>query len=238
MRRIIVSVILLLSLILTSSISIYNPEGLQSSLEKGPSTPERINLQADAYGLGNNVAVVQFMDREVTDQLLSISNSFTSPDTHTSEIDLSAYQIPGWTLYEVQINTENITAIAEREVIGISMDTDLYRIEEYDIANEYRYTSLAQGFYLEPYDGKLLNYSFYYDSPIYSPAQHGWAYYSVLSNYQNPSSNLMSYTQLPTRVITGAGWENVTSTSISLNADTQYYVVIKISALKIARIRF
>ncbi|MHA2047169.1 MAG: hypothetical protein ACW99G_20445, partial [Candidatus Thorarchaeota archaeon] len=111
------------------------------------------------------------------------------------------------------------------------MDIDSFKIEEYNTLFDWRYTSLAQGFYEMPHDGQLLNYSFYYDSPIYTPAQHGWAYYSVLSDYQNSSSNLVAYTQLPTRVISGAGWENATVASIILDADTEYYAIINGSAL-------
>ncbi len=231
MRRIIIAVILVLSLVLMSSSSIYIPQGLPSSLHQAPNSPERINLQAEAQGLGNNVPAIQYMDRIITEQILSISNSYGNPSTHSASMDLSSYQLPGWTLYEVQVDVDNITAIAEREVLGVSNDISSFQIEEYDSDNGWRYTSLAQGFYEMPHDGQLLNYSFYYDSPIYNPAQHGWAYYSVLSDYQNASSNLVGYAQLPTRVLSGEGWENATVASVVLGADTQYYAVINGSTL-------
>ncbi|MFW9845052.1 MAG: hypothetical protein ACFFEV_10785, partial [Candidatus Thorarchaeota archaeon] len=47
----------------------------------------------------------------------------------------------------------------------------------------------------------------------------------------NSSSNLAGYTQLPTHVISGAGWENATVSSIILDANTEYYAVINGSAL-------
>jgi hypothetical protein len=203
-----------------------------NSLVNSPLNPGDISMGlADAGGSGNTVPILQYMNRSFTDQTTVISNSYVSSDTHQTTVDLSSFQIPGWTLYQVQIDVANITAIAEREVLGVSQDHDLFRIEEYSDINNWRYNSLAQGFYDMPHDGQLLNYSFYYDSPIYSPVSHGWAYYSILSDNQDSSSNLVAYTQLPTRVLTGAGWENATVASIDLNANTEYYTVINGSAL-------
>ncbi|MFW9963941.1 MAG: carboxypeptidase-like regulatory domain-containing protein, partial [Candidatus Sifarchaeia archaeon] len=229
MRRAIISIIIVLSLL---SVNSTTTAPLDVSTLMNPDIPFSENtLMADIQSSGSNVPAVQYMDRIVTSQVLAISNSFASPDTHSSSIDLSSYQLPGWTLYQVQIDSDNITAITEREVIGVAKDHDLFKIEEYSDVNNWRYNSLTQGFYVMPHDGQLLNYSFYYDSPIYTPVQHGWAYYSILSDYQNSSSNLVAYTQLPTRVISGAGWENVTVSSIDLSANTEYYAVINGSAL-------
>jgi hypothetical protein len=169
--------------------------------------------------------------RKIQNLDIDIMNSFANTSAHSESVDLSSYQLPGWTLYEVQIDVDNITAIAEREVLGVSKDISSFKIEEYNEVFNWRYNSLAQGFYEMPHDGQLLNYSFYYDSPIYTPAQHGWAYYSVLSDYQNASSNLVAYTQLPTRVISGEGWENASVASVILDANTEYYTVINGSAL-------
>jgi hypothetical protein len=231
MRRAIISIILMVSLIIVTSTSGYIPQMSSSSSSNLNPSPQDSKSLAEAGSNGNNIPVVQYMQRIITDQLLSVSNSYANPNTHSCVIDLSSYQIPGWTLYEVLIDVDNVTAAAEREVLGISKDINTFRIEEYNPANLWRYTSLAQGFYLQPHSGNLLNYSFYYDSPIYSPGTHGWAYYSVLSDYQNSSSNLVGYTQLPTRVLSVAGWENATVASTILDADTQYYVVINGSAL-------
>ncbi len=231
MKRIIIAVILVLSLVLTSSNSINMPQGLPSTFQQAPNSPEGINLQAEAQGPGNNVPTVQYMDRIITEQILSISNNYGNTSTHSASIDLSSYQLPGWTLFEVQVDVDNITAIAERDVLGVSNEHDVFKIEEYNDLSDWRYNSLTQGFYMKPHNGQLLNYSFYYNSPIYTPAQHGWAYYSILSNYQVASTNLVAYSQLPTRVISGAGWENATVASVNLNANTEYYAVINGSAL-------
>lgn len=180
---------------------------------------------------GNDINSVMIYSRKFQAQDIDIMNSYSDTSSHSTSIDLSSYQIPGWTLYEVQIDADTITAIAEREVLGVSADHDFFKIEEYSDTNNWTYNSLTQGFYEMPHDGKLLNYSFYYDSPIYNPAQHGWAYYSVLSDYQNYSSNMVGYTQLPTRVLLGAGWEDVTVSSVILSADKEYFTVINGSAL-------
>jgi hypothetical protein len=231
MRRAIISIILMFSLIIVTTTTVYAPHMSSSSSDDITAFPQNSKSLAEAGDNGNNLPVVQYMDRIFTDQLVSLSNSYTNPNTHSSVIDLSTYQIPGWTLYKAMIDVDNITAAAEKKVLGVSKDIDTFRIEEYNTLNGWRYTSLAQGFYLQPYEGKLLNYSFYYDSPIYSPGLQGLAYYSVLSDYQNSSSNLEGYTQLPTHVLSGAGWENATVASVILDANTQYYVVINGSAL-------
>ncbi len=180
---------------------------------------------------GNDIDSVMIYSRKIQNLNIDIMNSFANTSSHSESIDLSSYQLPGWTLYEVKVDADNITAIAESEILGASKDVSSFKIEEYNTLFGWSYTSLAQGFYEMPHDGQLLNYSFYYDSPIYSPAQHGWAYYSVLSDYQDSSSNVVGYTQLPTRVISGAGWQNTTVASVILDADTEYYVIINGSAL-------
>ncbi len=195
------------------------------------SEPVQKSSSSSVIGGGNEINSLVTTSRRIQDLDIEILNSYANPNTHRNVLDLSTFQIPGWTLYELLIDADNITAVPEREVLGVSKDISSFRIQEYSAPNGWRYTSLAQGFYEKLHDGQLLNYSFYYDSPIYSPAQHGWAYYSVLSDYHDSSSNLVGYTQLPTRVISGAGWQNATVSSVILDASTQYYVVINGSAL-------
>ncbi|MFW9963942.1 MAG: hypothetical protein ACFFCX_10285 [Candidatus Sifarchaeia archaeon] len=189
------------------------------------------NSLASVSGSGNDIGSTVSFSRNIQDFDIDLMNSFASPDDHSATIDLSSYQLPGWTLYQVQIDSDNITAIPEREVLGVVNNVISFKIEEYQPTFGWRYNSLTQGFYEMPHDGQLLNYSFYYASDIYSPAQHGWAYYSILSDYENASTNLVAYTQLPTRVLSGAGWENVTVSSVSLSANTEYYAVINGSSL-------
>jgi hypothetical protein len=186
---------------------------------------------SDIGGGGDSFQSNVYFSRRIDGLSTSIMNSFIDTTDHSGFIDLSQYHIPGWTLYNTTLNMENLTAIAEREAIGVSKDIDSFRIEEYDSWNSWRYTSLAQGFYTQVHNGSLLNYSFYYDSPIYSPAQHNWAYYSLLSDYGNSSSNLVSYTQLPSRASSVAGWENASASSVILDSETEYYVVINGSSL-------
>jgi len=194
--------------------------------------PMHESTVSSATGTGNDIESTMIFSRSIQSQDIDIMNSYSNPDSHSASIDLASYQIAGWTLYEIQIDASSITAIAEREVLGVSKDHGFFKIEEYSDSNNWTYNSLAQGFYNMPHDGQLLNYSFYYDSPIYNPAVYGWAYYAVLSDYQDASSNLVTYVQLPTHVISGPGWENATAESVILDANKEYYTVINGSALK------
>ncbi len=186
---------------------------------------------ASAQGQGVQNTAVEYFSREVSGLTLPILNTYSAPAKHNGTTDLTPYLLPGWTLYRVDMNIANLTAAAEREVVGVDKDTYEFKIYEHDSVNGYYYNSLTQGFYNQPHNGSLLNYSFYYDSPLYTPAQHGWAYYVVLSNYQTPSSNITQYANLPTRAAIGAGWENVSALSVVLDENTQYYVTINGSSL-------
>ncbi len=226
---------LLLGILIVFSFPILSPVSRTSPRmdpdNSGLPSPTQKVSSSSVTGSGNDINSIMTFSRNIQSPDIDIMNSYANTSSHAASIDLSSYQLPGWTLYEVQVDANSITAIAEREVLGVSKDISSFKIEEYNSDFGWRSTSLAQGFYEMPHDGQLLNYSFYYDSPIYNPAQHGWAYYSVLSDYQDSSSNLVGYTQLPTRVISGAGWENATVAPIVLGADTQYYAVINGSTL-------
>ncbi len=185
---------------------------------------------ASAGDSGLDSTATMFMSREIVDQSISIMNFFVNTDHHNGTFDLSEYQISGWTLYQVDMNVDNLTAIEEREVMGVAQDTYECKIWEYDAFNGYRYNSLTQGFFNQPYNGSLLNYSFYYEAPIYTPAVHNWAVYSILSDYSNSSSNLMVYTQLPAVGFT-ATWENVSVSSTVLDMNTEYFVTVNGSTL-------
>jgi len=165
-----------------------------------------------------------------SDQVLAISNSFAFPDTHTNSIDLSSYQIPGWTLYKVIIDDYNLTAIAEREVVGSNSTTSAssaYAIFEHDI--DLYYDQLAQGFYNMGHDGQLQNVSILYMSPTYDPANHNYAYIDIRSDYQDGSTNMVSSVQLE-NVGLSATWASVTEPVI-LDSSTTYYVVMNGSLL-------
>jgi hypothetical protein len=230
MRRAIISIILMFSLIIVTSTTVYAP--LMSSSSAGDRVPIHENSKslAEAGENGNNLPVIQYMDKMITGQLLSIVNSYANTGTHSSSIDLSSYQIPGWTLYKVIIDSDNVTAIAEREVVGTSASpvaSTSFEIYEYDI-NLY-YDQLAQGFYNMNHDGQLQNISMCYDSPTYDPANQNYAYFDIRSDYQDGTTNITSSVQLYNVGFTKT-WKNVTQTAI-LDAGNTYYAVLNGSKL-------
>ena len=100
MRRAIISIILVLSLLSVASTSVNAPLG-NSTNGNIDSFFTNDALFAEVIDTGSNVPILQYLNRSFVGQLATISNSYTLPDTHESTIDLSAYQIPGWTLDKV-----------------------------------------------------------------------------------------------------------------------------------------
>ena len=119
MKRAVISVIILLTLLSVTSTSVNNPHWTFSNSDIDPTFTDEMQF-AEVQQSGSNVPVIQYLNRSYTEQLTTISNSYTLPDTHESTIDLSSYQIPGWTLSKVIIDMKNMTAIAERELVGTS----------------------------------------------------------------------------------------------------------------------
>ena len=224
MRRIMITIILMLSLILTATTTVHTLPGMPSVIDKTTNNPRNSNIPADITAQGNNVPVIQFMHRSVPDQLTSISNTFVSTNSHISLIDLSSYQIPGWILYQVTMNQENITAITERKVVGVNPKTpdNLFAINEYETG--LYYDQLAQGFYNQSYDGQLQKLSIFYMTPSYDPGFSNYAYLDIRSNYQDGSTNMVSSVPLGYVGYTGT-WANVTQ-NVILNANTAYYAVL------------
>ncbi|TFG33986.1 hypothetical protein EU527_05525 [Candidatus Thorarchaeota archaeon] len=224
MRRTTITIILMLSLVFTATITVYAPEGVLSAFNENSKYLQDMNLQAEIRMKGDNIPVIQFMHRSVPDQLISISNTFGSTTTHVSSIDLSSYQIPGWTLYEVIIVQDNITAIIEKEVIGVNAESpsDLFAIYEHE--SGLYYDQLAQGFYNQIHDGQLQNLSILYQTPTYDPGFHNYAYLDIRSNYQDGTSNMVSSVPLAYVGYTGT-WANVTE-NVILDGGVTYYAVI------------
>ncbi|MFW9812473.1 MAG: hypothetical protein ACFFF9_08450 [Candidatus Thorarchaeota archaeon] len=152
-------------------------------------------------------------------------NSFADTATHQNTLDFSAYQIAGWSLYEVLISTSRVVALSEREVVGTSSSPTYsnFNISETPIGNKY-YDQLAQGFYNLGHDGKLENISILYDSDYYDPSNQNYAYFDIRSDYQDGSTNLVSSVQLAHVGLT-ATWAHITESTI-LDADTTYYAVM------------
>ncbi len=229
MRRAVISIILIVSLLSVFSTSVDVPLSISSSTGFDSKVMDS-KLLSEMTSSGSNVPIEQSVNRMFPDQVLTISNSFSFPDNHEASIDLSSYQIPGWTLNKVIIDTQNITAIAEKEIVGNSSSpttTNEFAIDEYSSDNYY--SQLAQGFYNMSHDGQLQNISFLYMSPSYTPADQNYTYFDLRSDYQDGSTNMVTSVQLEDVFFTQT-WANITETVI-LNADSVYYAVLNGSLL-------
>ncbi|NWF95178.1 MAG: hypothetical protein HXY34_03465 [Candidatus Thorarchaeota archaeon] len=188
-----------------------------------------VTLLSQAGASGADMAGVAYMSRTLTGQQLAILNTYATPAAHNGTLDLSTHLIPGWTLYRVDMSLQSLTALPERAVVGVpSPDNSTnFAIRKYD--TDTYYSQLAQGFYNRPHDGRLANYSLYYDSPIYDPSTYGTAYFVVRSA---PSATNMT---VPVAIDDNGGtsrWVTVSVTqSVTLSANTQYFTVIDGSAL-------
>ena len=184
---------------------------------------------ASAQGQGQQNTAVEYFSREVSNLTLSILNTYNTPAKHNGTIDLTPYLLPGWTLYQTEITTINLTAAPERVSIGGDNGAKYeFVIEEY--SDPYRYIGLSQGFYSKPFYGQLLNYSFLYSTSGYNPLIRGDAYSAILSSYSVSNTNLSSYIPL---VSTGGlmTWRTVNTPDTILNPETEYYAVINGSEL-------
>ncbi|MGY5870947.1 MAG: hypothetical protein RTV72_01740 [Candidatus Thorarchaeota archaeon] len=227
MRRAIIALILIISLLSVVSTPVNGPQ-YNSSHSDLDIAFEDSKILSDITKPGSNVPIDQSFTRLYSNQILTLANSFSALNTHENSIDLSSYQIPGWTLHKVIIDTDNITAIPEREVAGSTATPStslLFAIDEPGGPSSDVYVNqLAQGFYNMSHDGQLLNISLLYMSPAYDPSNQNYAYIDIRSDYQNGSTNMVSSVQLDHVGFTPT-WANVTE-SIVLDAGNEYYAMI------------
>ena len=69
---------------------------------------------------GAAMSSTAFMSRNVDNLQTSVLNSYASSGTHSGSLDLTDYLISGWTLYNVTVLADSITAAPERETMGIT----------------------------------------------------------------------------------------------------------------------
>ncbi len=181
---------------------------------------------SSASGQGNTSTAVQHFSREVTGQTFTVTNSYASTAQHNGTVDLTQFHMAGWTLYRADMTIDNLTAIVEREVVGSIDQTQNFYIREDTLSNV---TQLAQGFYAQPHDGLLLNYSVFHSTPTYNPSLYGDAYFVVRSDYALSSSNVTSPQAL---VYEGSSvWTTITALA-NLTGDSTYYALIDGNALQ------
>lgn len=183
------------------------------------------HLTAQASGSGNEFTATQYMSRVLTDQSLSIANTFANPDHHNGTLDLSSYLIPGWTLYKVISETKNITATAEKEVVGVTHSdsaTENFRI--YEAISDIYVLQLAQSFYYQPHNGSLLNYSIRYRTTQYDPVYQQYAYSVIRSDNEVRSTNITQQVNLTST--TPYIWKTIDGNEANLNLNTHYWAII------------
>jgi hypothetical protein len=230
MRRVLVLATILIITILAVTPASYviqtSPLGTEDSILH----KDAVTGLASAGGAGTNRQAELFMDKVLQNEMLSILNSYLDTSTHSSIIDLSPYQLSGWTLYQVDIKADNITAAPERELVGTDTTPTkdaFFMIDEH--SPDTYYNELAQGFYNISHDGKLLNVSLLYEAP-YFPLQQNYAYFEIRSDYENGSTNMIPVTPLNDTIL-GGTWANITH-NIILNSDQVYFVVMNGSLLQ------
>jgi len=221
LRRIFIIGILILSIGFASHST--TTDFLTSNFEPQVAHPSDTHTSSSVEGIGNSLLSAAGYSRNINNLQFSLANSYSDSESHNQIIDLSSYHIDGWSLYEVEISTTRIVALAEREIIGsrTSPGHILFNISKYDTGY---YDQLTQGFYGMSHDGKLENISLLYTSSSYDPLYHHYAYFDLRSDYSDGATNMVSSVPLGNVGLTPT-WASVTE-STTLDADTIYYAVM------------
>ena len=183
------------------------------------------HIQSSINDTGESRNGTQFMSRTITDLNTSILNTYTNPENHNGTINISDYQIPGWTLYNTTIDIGSLSGAPERETVGVDREKWDFEIEKHE---SLYYTQLAQGFYDQPYNGSLQNYSIYYDTSSYNPENNNPAYFLIRRAYDNDTSNVTSHSVVPPTI--SSTW-HTEYLKVNLTADHEYYLIIDGRAL-------
>ncbi|MHA2191178.1 MAG: hypothetical protein ACXAAP_13185 [Candidatus Thorarchaeota archaeon] len=222
MRRILIPVIIALMLLMATPIGDSVPEGYQVDDGLILKSSESQSL-ATAGGIGSNTGSIANISRSFSGILTSVLNSYSDVSTHTGILDLSSYQVPGWTLYNVTILMDDLTAISERDSLGIVPNTDIIIQNNSGIVTD----SLYQEFYNEIYDGKLDNYTITCRVDYYLVA-FGHSYLGVRSNFSDSLTNetgwITPWVQNPLADVDIT--HDTSGDNAILNASTPYYVTI------------
>ncbi|MFW9850993.1 MAG: hypothetical protein ACFFF4_17835, partial [Candidatus Thorarchaeota archaeon] len=223
MKRIIIPFILIMmfvSLPISSENVSTHPDLLVPFLERGSGS----EMILSSSGLGNSMDANSTIMRNITGLSLSVLNDYLDTSDHSTNIDLSAYQIPGWTIYQAELKLDNLTAAPEREIVGSTglPSNVTFLIQEY--GTDVYYEQLAQGFYNHPHNGSLLNYSVAYFTSPYVPANHGNLWLVVRSDYSDNNSNVTSAALLGPKP-SGFEWVSQTAGGENLTANTEYFAI-------------
>jgi len=187
---------------------------------------ERISSLASAGGSGTPIPATQYMSRVITGEQLAILNTFADTATHSGEIDLTSYLNPGWHVYQVTVDVNSMIAAPEREVVGQLDETINFRIDE--VLGTF-YSQLVQGFYNQPFDGVLNNYSIYYSTERYNPSLRGNASFMISSDYQTSAAITSSVNMTASEFM--LSWASLSGENAALDANSVYWAVINGSTL-------
>jgi len=182
---------------------------------------------ASASQIGDERDATRYFERTLESKHLAILNDYPNPLEHSDVVDLNSYALDGWSLYNVKIDIETIIAEVEKEVVGVIYESDFFQISEQ--AGTF-YSKLAQGFYAQPHDGILLNYSINYATDGYIPSVRGNASFSIYSNYST-SSPITS----PVNMTASEGvlrWVTIPGENANLLSNQKYWAIIDGSQLQ------
>ncbi|MFX1484278.1 MAG: hypothetical protein ACFFCP_13945, partial [Promethearchaeota archaeon] len=219
-HRIALFIVLIIFVLPLTNQDVAHSNFTQSSLRPGL---QDYSAKASNSGRGTSLDVLLYGSKQISNQQLLIANSYMNPSQHIGQIDFSSYLISGWSLYEVEIEMNSITAIAERETMGIATNNYIKIENNTGIVSD----ALYQEFYKQPHDGRLENYTFTYSAPYYDSANLGQAYLVVRSDYSDPQTNVTGWTtpfslQITDTILT----RDCSGENAILNATKSYYVVI------------
>ncbi len=233
MRRVFVIALLLILFTGVLPTSDLPTDGMDSKITSGVPRLGGGGILSSAGGQGDNRQSVAYMTRTFTGQELAILNSYLSPNTHEETLDLSQFQIAGWSLYEAEMDVNSITATAERETMGIvpnnyiTIHNDTYDAEPTGLTTD----ALYQEFYGKTHDGRLESYTFTYVAPYYTTSL-GVAYLVVRSDYSDPSTNTTGYiTPFSQSLSEQTLLHDCSGDNAIMDASAPYYVVIDGTAM-------
>ena len=183
-------------------------------------------LTAQATGSGDGLQVVQNMSRTFTGMQTSVLNSYANTTHHSGEIDLDAYSIPGWTTYAVDLAINSLAAAPENEVVGVLNENFNFQVAE--ITGTF-YSGIEQGFYNQPHNGSLLNYSIYYSTDDYT-FDRGNASVAIYDGTYDTDFNVTERVNV-TEADSVATWATFSGDGVNLTEYTTYWTRINGSAL-------
>ena len=202
-----------------------NVKPSSSSAESAIPSPTFDYLTSSANGTGTSRSIDVYFSRTISSQQLSLSNTYADPNHHNFSLDLTQYHLAGWDLYRADISVSNIVAALEREVVGVGGTDTGFQIREVIPPGDIFIEELAQGFYNQPHNGSLHNYSYYYRSSLLdAPETYGYAFATIRNQYNVSSTNITASVNVTHSAIDT--WSTVSGEDVILNASTYYWAMI------------